>query len=224
MEAPLRRFLLVVLALCLATPAWAKLAVYSRIGGWDVFKGTATDGKQVCGIGSTNPADGRAFSLRYALGADSVTFVAAKPSWSIPNDLHVPVVMQVGLNRPWSERAVGHGDRLEWSMDRETVERFDQEFRRAESMTVTFPSGSERPWIVSLKGSAAASSAMGRCVTAMTQEAGATVPAKAGPQSPTQPFGASAAAPGQPTQPAAAQPTAAEPAPKPTATQPSPQH
>lgn len=218
------RLLLVALALCLTTPAWAKLTVYSRIGGWDVFKGTATDGKQVCGIGSTNPTDGRAFSLRYALGADSVTFVAAKPSWSIPNDLRVPVVVQVGLNRPWSEQATGHGDRLEWSMNRQTVARFDREFRRAESMTVTFPSGSERPWIVSLKGSAGASSAMGRCVTAMTQATGATVPAKAGPQPPTQPFDASGVAPGQATQPKEAQPASPQPSSQPAAMQPASQH
>ena len=201
------RLLLVALALCLATPAWAKLTVYSHLGRWDIFKGTGTDGRQVCGIGNTNPTDGRAFSLRYALGADNVIFVAAKPTWDIPKDLQVPVVMQIGLHRPWSEQAVGHGHRLEWSMNRETVEHFDREFRRARSMTVTFPSGSERPWVVSLRGSSAASSAMGRCVTAMTQNASDA----AAPQSPTQPFGPPAAASDQSAKPDEAQPASTQP-------------
>ena len=194
------RVALVAMMVCLATPAWADLSVYSRSGGWDAFKGTDTDGRQTCGIGSTNPADGRAFSLRFAVGEDGITFVASSPHWNIPEDTRIPVVIQIGLERPWTEQAVGHVERLEWSMARDVVPTFDAQFRRASSMTVTFPAGSERPWIISLNGSTAASNAMGRCVTAMTQNAAAAAPAPAAAQGPTQPYG-SATGPG----PAAAQ-------------------
>ena len=195
------RVALVAMMLCLATPAWADLSVYSRSGGWDSFRGTATDGRQICGIGSSNPADGRAFSLRFVLGEDGITFVANKPNWNIPEGTPVAVVMQVGLDRPWTEQAVGHGDRLQWTMERALVPNFDAQFRRAASMTVTFPAGSEQAWIISLNGSTAASDAMGRCVTAMTQNAAAAAPAPAAPQGPTQPYGSAAPSPG----PAAAQ-------------------
>ena len=51
------------------------------------------------------------------------------------------------------------------------MQTFDAQFRRASSMTVTFPAGRERPWVLSLAGSTAASNAMGRCVTDLTQRA-----------------------------------------------------
>ena len=202
----MRLLLVAIAALCLANPAWAELRVTSHVGSWDVFSGTGTDGRQTCGVGNTNPTNGQAFSLRYALGGDGVTFVAAKPSWNIPEGTRIPVVMQVGLDRPWTEQAVGHGDRVEWTMDRTTVQSFDTQFRRELTMTVTFPAGSEPPWIVSLHGSTAASNAMGRCVTEMTQSAAAATPAPAPaqPASPTQPYAASPAAPAagaSPTQP-----------------------
>jgi hypothetical protein len=72
------------------------------------------------------------------------------------------------------------------------MQTFDAEFRRASSMTVTFPAGSEQPWVLSLAGSTAASNAMGRCVTDLAQRAAATQPAAAaapGADSATQPFG-----------------------------------
>ena len=194
------RVALVAMMVCLATPAWADLSVYSRSGGWDAFKGTDTDGRQTCGIGSTNPADGRAFSLRFAVGEDGITFVASSPHWNIPEDTRVPVVTQIGLDRPWTEQAMGHVERVEWSMARDVVPSFDAQFRRASSMTVTFPAGSERPWIISLNGSTAASNAMGRCVTAMTQNAAPARPPRRRRRPTRRPYG-SATGPG----PAAAQ-------------------
>ncbi len=194
------RLLPVAIAVCLATPAWADLNVYSRSGGWDVFRGTGGDRREICGIGSTNPTDGRAFSLRFSQGDEQVTFVASKPNWHIPDGTQVPVVIQIGLERPWTERGVGHQDRIDWTMDRETVQTFDAQFSRAASMTVTFPAGSEPPWVVSLTGSSAASNAMGRCVRAMMQQ-GASAPAPA-TQGNTQPYAA------PPTQPTPASPPA----------------
>ena len=205
------RVALVAMMVCLATPALAELTVYSRAGGWDVFKGTGTDGRQTCGIGSTNPADGRAFSLRFSPGDDGIIFVADKPNWDIPEGTPVPVVMQIGLERPWTEQAVGHVDRVEWSMERAVVPTFDAQFRRAASMTVTFPAGSERPWIISLNGSTTASNAMGRCVTAMTQNAAAVAAPAPATQGPTQPYGAAPASPAPATPQESAPPSDTSP-------------
>lgn len=206
-----------IAALCLSTPAWAALTVYSHVGNWDVFSGTGTDGRQVCGVGHTNTTNGKAFSLRYTRGTQGITFIAEKPTWHIPEGTTVPVVIQIGLNTPWTEQGEGHGQRVQWTMDPASVQAFDTQFRRAGSMTVTFPSGSEPPWVISLNGSMAASNAMGRCVTAMMQSAPPGNAAAPAAQGPTQPFGTGQAASAQPaasTQPAAGQSAApTQPAP-----------
>ena len=86
----------------LAAPAGADMSVYYHTGSWDAFSGPGADGKPVCGIGSTNPVDNRSFSLRFAIGGDSVAFQAKKPNWSIPAGAQLPVVVQIGLDTPWN--------------------------------------------------------------------------------------------------------------------------
>jgi hypothetical protein len=177
--------------------AMAEMKVYYHVGSWDAFSGPGTDGKPVCGVGTTNPADNRSFSLRFAIGGDSVMFEAKKPGWNIPAGTQLPVVMQIGLDTPWNLQGVGNGEVVEWTLDRGTMQSFDAQFRRAGSMTLTFPSGNEPPWTVALNGSTAISNAFGRCVTDLTQRAEPQQPAPAA-TAPTQPFGQ---APTQPTAP-----------------------
>jgi hypothetical protein len=201
-----------------AGTALAELPVYYHVGSWDAFSGTGDDGKPVCGIGTNNPADGRNFSIRFEIGGADVSFQAKKPSWNIPGGTQVPLVMQNGPNPPWSEQGSGNGQMVEWSVDRGALQSFDAQFRSASWMTLSFPTGNEAPWTLSLAGSTAVSNAFGRCITDMTQRAGAQAPA-----GPTQPFApASAAAAAQPAAPAAAQPAApaATPPAAPAATQP----
>ncbi len=182
--------------LCAGT-ASAAMTVYYHAGGWDAFTGPGDDGKAVCGIGITNPADNRSFSLRFAVGGSNVTFQAKKPTWNIPAGTQMAVVIQIGLETPWNLQGVGNGQVVEWAFDTATMPNFDAQFRRAGSMTVTFPSGNEPPWTVGLNGSTAASNAFGRCVTDMTQREAAQSPTAAPPadQGPTQPYGQAAAQP-----------------------------
>jgi hypothetical protein len=79
-------------------PAQAAVTVYYHVGAWDAFDGQGDDGAPVCGIGSHNPADGRAFSLRFQIGGGDVTFAAVKPGWTIPDGTHIPVVGRSGWN------------------------------------------------------------------------------------------------------------------------------
>ena len=154
----------------------------------------------VCGIGSTNPVDNHSISLRFAIGGDSVLFQAKKPNWSIPAGTQLPVVVQIGLDTPWNLQGVGNGQMVEWSLDRTTMETFDAQFRRAGSMTVSFPTGNEPPWTIGLNGSTAISNAFGRCVTVLTQRTAAQ-PSAPAPSGPTQPFRQSPAQQQEPTQP-----------------------
>ncbi len=206
-----------------ALPARAQVSVYYHTGAWDAFDGRGDNGQPVCGIGNRNPADGTSFSLRFQIGGNDVTFTAAKTGWNIPDGTTIPVVMQVGLEQPWTEQATGNGDRLRWTLDRVNAQIFDDQFRRATSMTITYPSGSERPWLISLAGSTEASNAMGRCVTDLTRRAAAqpiTAPAPVAPTAATQPFGAAPPSPQgniAPTQPETQQPPTS-PAPNPAPT------
>jgi hypothetical protein len=81
------------------------------------------------------------------------------------------------------------------------MESFDAQFRRANSMSLSFPTGNEPPWTIGLNGSTAVSNAFGRCVTDLTQRAGAQAAPTTPPadQGPTQPFGQTPAQPA-PTQ------------------------
>lgn len=168
--------------------AHAELRTYYHVGSWDAFSGQGANGTTVCGVGTTNPTDNRNVSIRFVIGGEDVLFEVKKPSWNIPAGTQFPVVMQIGLNTPWTEQAEGSGQMVSWLMDRVTMQTFDQQFRGASSMTLSFPSGNEPPWTISLAGSMAISNAFGRCVTDLTARQGASHPAAAPPAA-TQPFG-----------------------------------
>ena len=192
--------------------AAADMKVYYHVGSWDAFSGQDTDGAQVCGVGSTNPVDKRAFSIRFKIGGDTVSFQLKKPGWEIPPNTQIPVVMQLGLDAPWTMQGDGNGQNVDWTMDRDGMRTFDDQFRRGSSMTFSFPNGNEAPWLIGLNGSTAASNAFGRCVTDMTARSSAPAPAAAAaPQGPTQPYGQT---PSQPYSNAPAQ-SAPEAAPAP---------
>jgi hypothetical protein len=188
----------VAATLAVSPVARADTTIYYHSGNRDAFESTSTGGQPVCGIGSHNLADGSSLALRFQLGGANVTFTASKPGWLIPDGTALPVVMQVGLAEPWKVQAIGNGDRVEWTLDTNTMQRFDTQFRDAASMTLTFPSGTEPPWVIGLHGSSAISNAMGRCIRDLRRRANTA----ATPQSTTQPFEAVPTAPGAPTTPA----------------------
>jgi hypothetical protein len=188
--------------------AVAQMRTYYHVGSWDAFSGLDPSGKEVCGVGSTNPLDNRSFSIRFTVSGNDVLFEVKKPNWNIPSDTQLPVVMQIGLNTPWNVRGGGDGQLIEWTMDRNSMQAFDQQFRGATSMTLSFPNGNEPPWTIALNGSMAISNAFGRCVTDMSARQAASQPAAPPPvtqpygQGPTQPFAPTQAPAGQePTQP-----------------------
>lgn len=201
-----------------ASPATADTRVYYHAGVWDVFSGQDDNGRPVCGVGHRNAADGRTFSMRYEIGGDALIFKATKPAWNIPSATQLPVAIQIDADQSWQAQALGNGQGVEWALDRSAALTFDAQFRHGVAMTISFPSGSEPPWVIPLRGSTAASNAMGVCITDLRQ--------RAGPQGPTQPYGAAAPvtpAPAQgPTQPFGAAPPVQPQSAPPPATQPNP--
>jgi hypothetical protein len=150
----------------LSGTAGADMTVYYRSHGWDAFSGPDENAKPVCGIGTTKQSDKRSFSLRFG---DVVIFRAKKSTWNIPAGTAVSVVLQIGHGMPWTVQGAGMGQLVEWPLDPGTFQPYEKQFRRARSMTVTFPSGSEPPWTIALKGSKAISNAFGHCIKVLTQ-------------------------------------------------------
>jgi hypothetical protein len=193
-------FVLAVVALMMtATPgaALAQVQTYYHAGAWDAFSGRGGGGEAVCGVGTTNPSDGRRFALRFDIGGSATTLSAIKPDWSVPDNTHVTVVMQVGLNTPWTLQGVGHDHSIDWTLDPAAMQTFDRQFRGASSMTLTFPDGNEPPWSLSLAGSSAISDTFGRCIRDLTRQVQSAPPPPAGAQpsqGPTQPFNGQGAA------------------------------
>ena len=184
------------------TPAagWAQVQTYYHAGAWDAFSGRSETGGPVCGVGTTNPGDNRRLSMRFDIGGSDTTFTASKPSWSIPENTRITVVMQVGLNTPWTVQGTGQpsGHSIVWTLDRDRIQLFDQQFRMAPSMTLSFPDGNEQAWSLSLAGSTAISDTFGRCVRDLTRQAQSAQPLGAAPApqpGPTQPFSPPAGAP-----------------------------
>jgi hypothetical protein len=178
--------------------ASAQMQTYYHAGAWDAFSGRNDKGGAVCGVGTTGPGDTRHLTIRFDIGATNTVFSASKPDWSIPDNTQVTVVMQIGLNPPWTQHATGHGNAIDWTLDPNAIQVFDRQFRGAPSMTLSFPDGNEPPWTLSLTGSTAISDTFGRCVTDLTRQMRATQPpasATPAPQGATQPFNPPPAAP-----------------------------
>jgi hypothetical protein len=185
----------------LPAAAAAQMQTYYHAGAWDAFSGRNASGGAVCGVGSTNPNSNARLSIRFDIGGTETVLSAEKPEWSVPADTHVTVVMQVGLNTPWTIQASGHDHSIDWRLDPAGMQAFDRQFRNAGSMTLTFPDGNEPPWTVPLAGSTAVSNTFGRCVRDLTEQvraaqaAGQVPPSAPAPQGATQPFGTAPAPP-----------------------------
>jgi hypothetical protein len=207
--------------LLLATSGRAAPTVYYHAGAWHAFTDKDDQGAAVCGIGTENQSDGRNLTLTYTIGGTDLTFTANKPSWNIPDGTILEADMQIDGNQAWQAQGEGHGTTLVWVVSASEIRTFDTQLRNGSTMTLTFPSGNEPAWSLSLRGSTAASATLWRCVQDMTDRAkaaGSNVPTGNGPPGnapTTQPYGQA------PTQPYAP-PPAQSPAPANGATTPAP--
>jgi len=223
-------------ALLGAAPGRAAPNVYYHAGAWHAFTDKDDQGAAVCGIATENPSDGRSLTLTYTIGGSDLTFTAAKSNWTIPEGTILEADMQIDGNGPWQAQGNGHGTSVGWVVSASEIRNFNSQFRNGSTLSLTFPSGNEPPWSLSLRGSTAASATLWRCVQDLTDRAKNAAPVSNAPapnasssnapasnapatqpggQAPTQPFAPSSA---QTTAPAN---SAAAPAPADgTATQP----
>ena len=185
--------LLLLLAIAVR-PAGAAMTTYYRAGNWHAFSGVDAQGKLVCGIGADDPMAASSLDLRVVIGGpQQLSFRASKLTWNIPRDTPIPIVMQMPGTVPWALQATGHDHEVDWVLDADQLAQFDTAFRAASDMTISFPSGNESPWQVSLAGSTAADNTFRICIDDLTgrMNAAHAASAQATRQSgPTQPYGA----------------------------------
>lgn len=208
-----------VCALALAGGAAAATTTYYHSGDWRALSGTDAQNRLVCGMATGNPTDGRSLEIRAVIGDPQLWFTVSKPSWDIPAGTTIPVVLQEPGAVPWTLEAKGQGHAMSWALPQSEVDLFEGAFRAGTDMTISFPSGTEAPWHVVLTGSNAVDDTFRRCVRDYTARAAAA----AGPQTPTQPFGAPATQPFSPpiaATPLQPPPAAAEAPPAPADTTP----
>ncbi len=189
-------------ALAAAGAAGAGTTSCYRAGYWRAFSGTDEQNRLLCGMATSNARDGRTLEIRAVIGDPGLTFLASKPTWDIPPDTKVPLVMQAEGAVPWTQEAVGGGHALRWALPEIEAGTFEQAFRDGSEMTISFPSGNEPPWKVLLTGSGSVDKTFRRCVQDYSARAAAAA------QPPTQPFGQPATQPFAP-------PIAATPLPPP---------
>lgn len=169
----------------LAEGAVAATTTYYHSGDWRAFSGADEQNRLVCGMATGNPTDGRSLEIREVIGTPQLQFVASKPTWQIPPGTSIPVVMQESGVVPWTLEAKGQGHTMTWALPQTDANLFEGAFRGGSQMTISFPSGNEPPWQVSLTGSNAVDNTFRRCVQDYTARAAAT----AQPAAPSQPFG-----------------------------------
>jgi hypothetical protein len=184
-----------VLGICLgvlagAAQARAGTTTYYRAGDWRAFSGTDEQNRLLCGMATGNAIDGRNLEISAVIGDPQLGFQASKPTWDIPPDTKIPVVIQAAGTVPWTEEAAGGAHAIRWTLSESEAATFEQAFRDGSEMTISFPSGNEPSWRVLLAGSNAVDRTFRRCIRDYTARAAA-----AAPQAPTQPFGQPATQP-----------------------------
>lgn len=161
----------------LAQPTDRTLA---RAGDWSAFVAMGQRGALICGMDITGP-EGQHFAVK-RIGADRhLTIHVSKPSWSIPPGTRVAATMALaGTSFSGAGTATASGNTIEWTLRGDEIAAFERAFRAGQVMRLSFAQGSETPWIISLRGTSAMTSAFAGCVRAMDR--------LGAPAAPSQPF------------------------------------
>jgi hypothetical protein len=202
-ENPIRGLLLAAgVAAALAAPANAEVSDTGVFGYWTTFAGVANDGKPVCGMSTDWSVGGQTtgrFMIKY-FGQHEIVVHIARVGWQVPYGQPVPV--QIQIDQAPAMKAIargaeeGQGGLLEFTIEdtdvwavtgKPAIEEFVNLLSSGRQITVSFPEGSEPPWVGQLAGSTAALRSLDACVITMNA-ASKTAPRTAQAPGTTQPF------------------------------------
>ena len=146
---------------------FADTETLARVGAWQAFGGTTTDGRPVCGMSSSG--SGKYFSIKYFDGDDTLTIQLGNSQWSLKNNAKVRVELQFDNASPWKATAsgmhFGDGDAgLQFDISRKQLDQFLQEFRDSNRLSVRFPEEDVTDWNGSLEGTDSVTSSFIGCV------------------------------------------------------------
>ena len=138
-----------------ATPSIAQnSATLERRGHWTAFVARSEAGRISCGVDVIDPNDGRHFMLKWFQGDSEIFVHVHNPRWNVPVGRSVAVRLRVDGYGDWTATAaMAATNTVEWRISQETLGRFEAQFRVGNQMTIHFPNGTERPWVISLWGS-----------------------------------------------------------------------
>jgi hypothetical protein len=202
---PMKSMILAAVAAAglLIPAARAEVRTISQYGAWTTIAGTVNDGTWMCGVKVTGPD--KVFIVKWFKKDDSLVIHLHKDSWRIPAGTRLHMTVQFDQDVPWEGIGTAHpngGGLVELDID--TPQRFLTRLAQANSMVVSFPDGTETPWIAKMSGSQVAVLRMLSCMRDSTQFATQPYgrqPPVAPATPPTQPFAGSAAPSAPPTPP-----------------------
>ena len=115
---------------------------------------------------------------------------AFKSNWQIPKGAEMPVTLQFDGDPPLTADAVGGtagNGFVDFNVDSSFTVKFLARFALADTLTLSFPQGNERPWTLNMIGSSEAVASFAACVARLPK---ATQPYATQPSAPqaTQPY------------------------------------
>jgi hypothetical protein len=174
-----RRLLLAVgVTAALAAPAGANVSDTGVFGYWTTFAGATNDGSPVCGLstdwGRGGSAVGR-FMIKY-FGGDRIVVHIGKIGWQVPEGQPVIVGMQVdrapGMRVQARGVKLGSMNGLEFAIEsndtwlatgKNALTEFVSLLATGRQIVVSFPDGTEAPWVGRLDGASTALKSFSAC-------------------------------------------------------------
>jgi hypothetical protein len=175
-----------------ASSAHAEMKFVARAGAWSALAGTTSDtGKPICQM--TNNSDIRSFHIKWMVG-DGLFIQVGKDNWKVPAGVEMPLTIRFDQETPFKVTAKGKGaDHPRWIElkidDAADARRLVDQFRTAAKLSISFPGGGEREWVLSMDGSDRIAQKFTECVAALKKkyEGPATQPFDAGPSADKRP-------------------------------------
>jgi hypothetical protein len=148
-----------------ASVVQAEVLPIFRSGAWDTIAGTAENGKRMCGI--LVAGGDKVLVVKWFAGDPLLAVHLLKTSWNIPVGTHtqMEIRMDGGVSGGWSGNAEAFKtDMLELLIRSDEGGTFLERLAQANTLSISFPSGPEADWRVSVNGSRAAVSKMFECI------------------------------------------------------------
>jgi hypothetical protein len=156
------------LVACLA-PAigQATTTILSKVGNWEAFGGTTTNGRSVCGISFDTPE--QYFGVKLFQGDAHFTIQMSRKIWKIENKAEQPLTLQYDNFSPWRATGTGmhfsDGDAgIEFAVKQAENDEFFREFGSTQRLYIRFGNSGLTDWSLSLAGVSAVRNAYQKCV------------------------------------------------------------